>query len=104
MTVAEFAGDFVAAPSPGSDTDGDVASVTRTEIPLSVITQFTQCSLPAPGSSQWIALSDLQRFALIKLSREGHKNEHFLPAVEEFGLLQFATAALVMSSARSEAR
>lgn len=33
---------------------------------------------------QWIKLSPLQRFALIKLSRSGHENSNFLPALKEF--------------------
>jgi hypothetical protein len=36
---------------------------------------------------QWIALTPLQRFALIKLSRSQHENKNFLPALKEFGLL-----------------
>jgi len=35
---------------------------------------------------QWQALSPLQRFALIKLSRSGHENRNFLPALREFNL------------------
>ena len=36
---------------------------------------------------QWIALTPVQRFALIKLSRSSHENENFLPAMQEFQLL-----------------
>ncbi len=35
---------------------------------------------------QWGALTPLQRFALIKLSRSSHENRNFLPAMQEFGL------------------
>jgi len=35
---------------------------------------------------QWKSLSDLQRFALVKLCREGHENKNFPKAVREFGL------------------
>jgi hypothetical protein len=35
---------------------------------------------------QWAELSALQRFALIKLSRPGHENHNFWPAMQEFGL------------------
>lgn len=35
---------------------------------------------------QWRSLTPLQRFALIKLSRPGHENRNFLPALQEFGL------------------
>ncbi len=36
--------------------------------------------------SKWQSLTDLQRFALIKLSRKGHENKNFLPALQEFNL------------------
>jgi hypothetical protein len=36
---------------------------------------------------QWAALTPLQRFVLIKLSRPSHENKNFLPALREFHLL-----------------
>ncbi len=36
---------------------------------------------------QWELLTPLQRFALIKLSKSGHENNNFLPALKEFKLL-----------------
>lgn len=36
---------------------------------------------------QWEVLTPLQRFALIKLSKSGHENSNFLPALKEFNLL-----------------
>jgi hypothetical protein len=41
----------------------------------------------APSTEQWTALTPLQRFALFKLTRPGHSNENFLPAMREFSLL-----------------
>lgn len=38
------------------------------------------------NTSQWAALSDLQRFALLKLKRPGHENKNFPIAMKEFGL------------------
>lgn len=38
-------------------------------------------------SEQWAALTPLQRFALIKLSRPSHENKNFLPALKEFKLV-----------------
>jgi hypothetical protein len=35
---------------------------------------------------QWKSLSDLQRFALLKLSYPGHENKNFPKAMMEFGL------------------
>jgi hypothetical protein len=36
---------------------------------------------------QWRQLSNLQRFALLKLCRPGHENKNFARAIEEFGLI-----------------
>ena len=44
--------------------------------------------LSSPGAACWARLSPLQRFTLTKLSRSGHKNENFLGAMVEFGLLE----------------
>jgi hypothetical protein len=35
---------------------------------------------------QWAGLPPLQRYVIIKLTRPGHRNENFLPALREFGL------------------
>ncbi len=37
--------------------------------------------------TQWVQLTSIQRFALIKLTRSQHENNNFLPALREFGLL-----------------
>lgn len=37
--------------------------------------------------AQWALLSDLQRFALLKLKRPGHENKNFPIAMKEFGLV-----------------
>ena len=42
--------------------------------------------LRAPGVAQWRALTTLQRFVLIKLTRDSHDNVNFAPALREFGL------------------
>lgn len=39
---------------------------------------------PPPTLDQWSRLSSLQRFALIKLTRSGHDNLNFVPAMREF--------------------
>ncbi len=36
---------------------------------------------------QWASLSPVQRFALLKLSRSGHENHNFVPALREFQLI-----------------
>ena len=37
---------------------------------------------------QWASLQPLQRFALIKLSRSSHENKNFIPALQEFHLVE----------------
>jgi hypothetical protein len=34
----------------------------------------------------WRGLDELERFALMKLSRPGHEGKNFVPALEEFGV------------------
>ena len=55
-------------------------------IPDSVQTKADEVNA-AISLAQWQALTPLQRFALMKLSRSGHENNNFLPALQEFGLL-----------------
>ncbi len=55
------------------------------QIPELVLAQAQQYDTEI-AISQWAALSDLQRFALCKLSRPGHENRNFLPALQEFNL------------------
>jgi hypothetical protein len=40
-----------------------------------------------PSVEQWTMLTPLQRFALFKLTRPGHSNDNFIPAMREFSLL-----------------
>lgn len=54
-------------------------------IPADVVMKAAELGL-AIAPPQWAALSSLQRFALIKLSRPSHENRNFLPAMQEFGL------------------
>lgn len=44
------------------------------------------------GLDQWRSLAPLERFALIKLSRPGHENRNFYPALVEFGLAELDLA------------
>ena len=39
------------------------------------------------STGQWNGLTDLQRFALLKLCRPGHESKNFSKAMREFGLL-----------------
>ena len=38
--------------------------------------------------AQWMALGAIERFALIKLSRSSHENKNFLPALQEFKVIE----------------
>lgn len=37
---------------------------------------------------QWVSLSDIKRFTLLKLCRPGHENKNFPKALAEFGLIK----------------
>ncbi len=54
-------------------------------VPEIVANKFAAEQVPLE-TEQWASLSELQRFALIKLSRSSHENRNFMPAVKEFGL------------------
>lgn len=66
--------------------DGQPAWTIVNAIPDAVCKQIEALQIPAPTLAQWAALSDLQRFALIKLTREGHENKKLPLALKEFGL------------------
>ncbi|MGJ3248598.1 MAG: nitrate reductase associated protein [Elainellaceae cyanobacterium] len=57
-----------------------------TQIPESIRTKVDELGVSLT-QSQWAALTPLQRFALIKLSRSSHENSNFLPAMKEFHLI-----------------
>jgi hypothetical protein len=58
-----------------------------TSVPVAIINKAAELTIPAPSVAQWATLSQLQRFTLVKHSREGHKNKYFYPAMKEFGLV-----------------
>ncbi|GGI52982.1 nitrate reductase associated protein [Oxalicibacterium solurbis] len=55
-------------------------------VPQDVIDTLDALSLPAITQVQWANLNELQRFALSKLTRPGHRNAKLLSALREFGL------------------
>lgn len=57
------------------------------DVPQEVVAQTRKLGLGPISKSQWLDLAELQRFALVKLAREGHENLNFLPAMREFGLV-----------------
>ena len=56
------------------------------EIPYTIKEKLEQLNITC-SHAQWQQLSDLQRFALLKLSYSGHEHKNFSRALEEFGLL-----------------
>jgi molybdopterin-guanine dinucleotide biosynthesis protein A len=54
--------------------------------PAVIVTYARSAGLTPPTAAQWRGLTELQRYALIKLTREGHDNINFIPAMREFGV------------------
>ena len=51
------------------------------------VTEFARSlGLAPPSRDRWRQLTRLQRFALIKLTRDKHDNVNFAPAMQEFGM------------------
>ena len=57
-------------------------------VPQPVVDYSIERDVTPPTPAQWAKLSPLQRFAIFKLTRPGHTNENFVPAMREFGLIQ----------------
>jgi hypothetical protein len=57
-------------------------------VPDQIIQHMQGLTLPPLSLAQWQGLSSVRRFALLKLSRPGHDNDNFVPALREFGLLK----------------
>lgn len=53
-------------------------------VPQSIRQAAISHGVAIPRLDQWNNLSTLQRFALIKLTRPGHENQNFVPALREF--------------------
>lgn len=66
--------------------DPQPAWLDSAQIPAEVQEQAASVG-QALSLDQWVGLSPLQRFALIKLSRSQHENSNFLPALREFNLV-----------------
>ena len=64
--------------------------------PEPVVAFASSVGVHAPSDDAWRRLAPLQRFVLLKLSRDSHDNVNFIPALKEFGLyraLESASAA-----------
>lgn len=55
-------------------------------VPTGLALYMRSMELAELPAAQWGRLSLLQRFALVKLSRDHHDNINFMPALHEFGL------------------
>ena len=59
-----------------------------TDGPPAAVTAFANAAgVSAPTAEAWRDLTVLQRFVLVKLSRDDHDNVNFVPALREFGWL-----------------
>lgn len=57
-------------------------------VPQRVVDYSIERDVTPPSVAQWAALTPLQRFSIFKLTRPGHTNENFEPAMREFGLIK----------------
>ena len=55
--------------------------------PVALLEYAGSLGLNRPTTEQWSAMTPLRRFTLLKLTREGHDNVNFVPAMREFGLI-----------------
>lgn len=56
--------------------------------PPPAVTAFARrAGVTPPTAATWRSLAELQRFVLVKLSRDNHDNVNFVPAMREFGCL-----------------
>jgi hypothetical protein len=69
------------------DRDAGTEWKDTTGVPQRLIAYCEERGVAAPSLAQWASLTELQRFALFKLTRPGHTNENFIPAMREFGLI-----------------
>ena len=56
------------------------------QVPTVVAGYARALGVQPPSHDEWAALTTLQRFVLIKLTRDNHDNVNFIPAMREFGL------------------
>lgn len=66
--------------------DATVPWAAAARTPDQVVAFAGEVGVTPPSDAVWAGLSDLQRFVLLKLSRDNHDNVNFVPAMREFGL------------------
>lgn len=55
-------------------------------VPHAVVQQAHLVGIAPPNRTEWGRLTELQRFVLVKLTRDKHDNLNFAPAMAEFGI------------------
>jgi hypothetical protein len=70
----------------GLPKDGLVPWEAAQATPAQVTAFARDRNVQPPSDAQWRRLTPLQRFVLLKLSRDNHDNVNFVPALHEFGL------------------
>jgi hypothetical protein len=83
VLIAAIAGDSTQTPPCPRPAPWEITE----EIPAQVVCQTAALGARGPTRAQWAALSGLQRYALVKLTRKGAKNEKLPAALKEFGLM-----------------
>jgi hypothetical protein len=78
---------YTGQPASTLSIDPDPAWLDLTTIPASVHEKAIAVGVTLT-LDQWLHLTPLERFALIKLSRPSHENSNFLPALKEFHLIK----------------
>lgn len=60
------------------------------DVPAEILAFARQRRFCTPSPQDWSRLTTLERYALVKLSRDKHENANFEPALREFGVLDHA--------------
>lgn len=58
------------------------------QVPTPVAEYARSIGLAPPSAAEWAGLTVLQRFVLLKLTRDKHDNLNFAPAMREFGIAE----------------
>ena len=82
VLVSEYAGE-----EPASMVIAEHPPWAEERVPDQLARAATALGFAAPSLAQWRKLSAVQRFALLKLSREGREHRNLGAALREFGLL-----------------
>jgi hypothetical protein len=79
---------YTTAPAELATVDASPPWADPAVVPERLVAWARKLGVASPSPEQWATLSPLQRFALFKLTRPGHSNENFIPAMREFSVLR----------------